>query len=459
MKSVTDQSTSQTDKPADRVDLTEGSIYRLLYRLAVPAAMGMVFNTLYNLTDFWFAGLLSDDALAGVAIAGSVFFLLLAAGIGIQTGTAAIIAPEAGRDRMDIASDWLDQAYGLGLLLSLFTLVAGWLVAPWAVRFLGAEAHIAPLAMQYLHITLLGSAAFVVSFLAAGALMALGDTKSNRNALAVGFFANFLLNPFLTFTLGLGVYGLALATVLIKLGTAIYLMWVLSRRFGRWSFPKLDWTKYLELLRQVLPASMNMLTIILGGFISVSFIGRFGSNHVAGYAIGLRIEQILLLPALGLNTAVMAIAGQNFGIGQIDRVGETYKKSLVVGLCMAVVSIPVMVFLSPSMVGIFTANDTIRDTGAAYLRIDALAFFAYVVIFLSVALLQAVKQPMFPMYLGIARQLVVPAVINYCLIVLWGYPMLSVFYTIVSVVIVAAVIAHWYTKKQVTVLQFTNEEA
>ena len=55
--------------------------------------MGMIFNTLYNLTDFWFAGRLSDDALAGVSIAGNVFFLLMAIGIGIQTGASALIAP------------------------------------------------------------------------------------------------------------------------------------------------------------------------------------------------------------------------------------------------------------------------------------------------------------------------------------------------------------------------------
>ena len=197
---------------------------------------------------------------------------------------------------------------------------------------------------------------------------------------------------------------------------------------------------------------MNMLTIILGSFITVALIGRFGSEHVAGYAVGLRLEQVLLLPALGLNSAVMAIAGQNFGAGHAGRVAETYQKGLLIGLAMAAVSIPVMVFLSPSMVGLFTSSEAIRDTGAAYLKIDAIAFYAYVVLFLSVALLQAVKQPLFPMILGIARQLVVPATINYLLIVVWGYPLLSVFYTIVSVVVVSALVAHWYTRRQLHLL-------
>jgi Na+-driven multidrug efflux pump len=101
------------------------------------------------------------------------------------------------------------------------------------------------------------------------------------------------------------------------------------------------------------------------------------------------------------------------------------------------------------MMGFFTDAEAIQRTGITYLRIDALAFYAYVVLFQSVALLQAMRKPMFPMYLGIARQLVIPAMINYVLIVLWDYPMVSMFYTIVIVVMVSAVIAHFYTRREI----------
>lgn len=428
--------------------LTEGSVLGHLVRLSIPASMGMIFNTLYNLSDFWFAGKLSDDALAGVSIAGSVFFLLLAVGIGMQTGASAVIAPEVGAGDHEAVKNWVDQVFGLSLVLSAVVWIAGWYAAEPLVVFLGAEPHIAPLAMEYVSITLFGAVFFVLTFAAAGALMAMGDTKSNRNALGAGFALNLVLNPLLTFTLDLGVTGLALATVLIKALTALYLYLILARATGHWSRPRFNLVPWLGLLRQVLPASFNMLTIIIGGFITIALLGRFGSDHVAGYSVGLRLEQVLLLPALGLNTAVMAIAGQNLGAGLALRVKETYKTGLHVGLAMAAVSIPVMVYLSPAMMDFFTNDANIRETGAAYLRIDAVAFYAYVVLFLSTATLQAMKKPLFPMVLGIARQLVLPVGINYWLIVYRGYPMLSVFYTIVSVVVVAAVVAHWYTWRE-----------
>ncbi len=410
--------------------------------------MGMLFNTLYNLTDFWFAGQLSSDALAGVSIAGSVFFLLLAVGIGIQTGASAVMAVDVGAGSSDKVGQWADHVFGLSLVLSLVVALLGWLFAAPLVVFLGAEPHIAPLSLEYITVTLFGAFTFILSFAAAGALMAMGDTKSNRNALVVGFFANLALNPVLTFTLELGVTGLALATVIIKGASAYYLYRILTRELGRAPRPAFALKPWIELLRQVLPASFNMLTIILGGFFTVAILGRFGSEHVAGYAIGLRIEQVLLLPALGLNAAVMAIAGQNHGAKNTARVQQTYTKGLLVGLAMALVSIPIMLTLSPAMMSFFTDDPDIQATGASYLRIDAFAFYAYVVLFLSTAALQAIKQPIFPMILGIARQLVIPVSINVVLVVYLDFPMITVFYTIVSVVVVASIVAHWYTLKQ-----------
>lgn len=436
--------------------LTEGAIVGHMVRLAIPASTGMIFNTLYNLTDIWFAGYLSDNALAGLSIASSVFFLLLSIGIGIgiQTGASAMIAPGAGRGETHEVKGWLDNVSGLAIAFSAVSCVIGFFAARPLVVLLGAEPHIEPLAMEYLWVTLAGSVGFTLSFGAAGALMALGDTKSNRNALMIGFFANFGLNPFFTFVLDLGVSGIALATVVIKFATAFYLFRVLMKRLNISVMPTFDKERWQKLLKQIVPASFNMLTIILGGFITVALIGQFGSEHVAGYTVGLRLEQVLLLPALGLNSAVMAIAGQNMGVKKkYDRVAETYRKGLLIGFFMAVVSIPVMYFLSPLAMSLFTNDSAIKNTGITYLRIDTLAFYAYVVLFQSVAILQAMQKPMFPMYLGIARQLVVPASINYVLIVVWGYPMVSMFYTIVTVVILSAIIAFFYTRREINRLK------
>jgi len=92
------------------------------------------------------------------------------------------------------------------------------------------------------------------------------------------------------------------------------------------------------------------------------------------------------------------------------------------------------------------------QTGTTYLRIDAIAFFAYVVLFISVASLQAIKKPMFPMFLGLARQLILPVSVNYLLIVVFDMPMITLFISIVTIVLASAVVSHVYTWRQLTTL-------
>jgi len=125
---------------------------------------------------------------------------------------------------------------------------------------------------------------------------------------------------------------------------------------------------------------------------------------------------------------------------------------------MALVSIPIMIFLSPTLLGFFSSNEQMVQTGTTYLRIDAIAFYAYVVLFVSVASLQAIKKPLFPMYLGIARQLVLPAVINYMLIVVYGMPMITLFITIVTVAVCSAIVSHLYTWNQLNAESLTNSK-
>jgi O-antigen/teichoic acid export membrane protein len=161
--------------------------------------MGMVFNTLYNLTDIWFADYLGDDALAGMSIAASVFFLLLSIGVGLQAGASAMIAPGAGRGETHEVKDWINNVSGMAICFSVLSFLLGAFAARPLVVLLGAEPNIEPLAMEYLWVTLAGSIGFPLLFGAAGALMAFGDTKSNRNALAIGFLANFVLNPLFMF--------------------------------------------------------------------------------------------------------------------------------------------------------------------------------------------------------------------------------------------------------------------
>ena len=430
-------------------DLTSGSIYTHLIKLSIPASMGMLFDTLYNLTDNWFAGMVSDTALIGLSIASVIFLLLIAITIGLQSGTSAVVAPDFGKKDYSKIQDWICNAMGIGLIMSLLILILGLSFADELMGLLSQDGIVKDEAWDYLLIIILGNVAYAITSVCAGALIGVGNTVIYRNVLIIGFFGNLILNPLLTFQLELGIRGLALATVIIKLASAAYLFVALCKKVRGYCWPAFNWLRWKQALKQILPASFNFLTIIIGAFVIVAFVGRFGSEAVAGYSVALRIEQVLLLPALGLNAAVMAIVGQNFGVGSYDRIRQAYNKTLTLGIYVSVVFIPIMIFAAPSLMRFFTDNPEIIAIGTLYLRADAAAFFAYVIIFISVAALQAIKQPNFPMIIGIVRQLILPIAANYILIVQLGYSVKVLFWSIVLIVIVSALVMLWYTRKQI----------
>lgn len=431
-------------------DLTQGSVYKHMIRIGVPAALGMVFNTLYNLTDNWFAGRISDVALSGLSIASIVFALFLALGMGLQAGTSAMVASDLGKGNKQQVRAWIDCSQGITWFLSLLILVLGLFFALDLLNYLSDDLQIVAVAWDYTSVILWGNVFFNLTSCFAGALIAHGNTTSYRNVLMFGFFTNWLLNPLFIYVFDFGVAGLAWSTLCIKFGSALYLLLVLKNETGFWSKPAVNIDHWRQLLAQIMPASMNMLTIIIGGFITIYFISQFGDDPVAGYSVGIRIEQLLLMPALGLNASVMALVGQNFGAGNIERVKEIYHKSLKLALLVSLLFIPTMIFLSPLMMTQFTDNQKIIDVGVYYLRADAFAFYGYMMLFCSNAVLQAIKQPIFPMIIGILRQMVLPIAAFYVLIEVLGYGLYSIFWAIVTIVLTSSVIALFYTKSQLS---------
>ena len=91
-----------------------------------------------------------------------------------------------------------------------------------------------------------------------------------------------------------------------------------------------------DIFKQAFPASMNMLLIGIGFFIIQKYVTGYGANASAGYGIALRIEQIILLPAIGLNTAMLSMTGQNYGAKNFERIYEAFVTSLKLALFLMV---------------------------------------------------------------------------------------------------------------------------
>lgn len=396
------------------MNLTHDPIPHLLKKIAIPASIGMFFNTMYYVVDNFYAGMLSSTALAGISLAAPILFLGLAIAVGVGQGTNALVGNARGENNHHLAQKYAGHALSFAWLSALLVGLIIWLSAPMLFSVMSAQGDYTVDAFKYLSIILPTLGLMAYGMAANGILNSLGDTTSLRNSLVVAFIANIVLDPLLMFGFNWGIYGLAAATALTQLGSALYLTYKLSQSqlSGCLLFANLkpNWLHYRALITQSLPASTNMFLVALGSLLITSAVARFGEDAVAGLGIALRIEQLVLLPTIGINIAVLSLVSVNYGAKQYQRMQHVALDSIKIGTWLMVVGgIGLFIFARP-LLGLFTDNESVITIGVGYLRIEAIILPAYVLSFVAGAVLQGMKRPVIPLYFNIMRQLVLPLI-------------------------------------------------
>jgi len=434
------------------MDLLKDPIPQLIRKSAVPASVGFFFNTMYNVVDTFFAGLDSTEALAALAASFPIFFIILALGSGIGQGATALIAHAAGGGDLEKAHHTSLQSVSFGVLVSLVLTGLGLWSAPSLFRALGAEERYLALALAYMNLLLVGTVFFMLQSILNATLNAQGDTRTFRNVLIAGCLLNAVLDPWFMYGgLGLpamGIRGIALATVLIQVGGTVYLLHRVRRtpiwRGWRWRWLVPDRGLYGELAAQGIPASLNMLTVALGIFLITWFVGRFSKEGVAAYGIATRVEQIFLLPTIGLNIALLAITGQNHGAKRFDRIREAQRCALKYGLALMLGAGAIVFFAGGAMMAWFTRDPVVIGIGAEYLRVAAITLCSYVILFQTIYLLQGLKKPIYGLWIGLYRQLVAPCLVFWLLAFKLDWRLPGIWWGIFLVTWSAALFMLWF---------------
>jgi putative MATE family efflux protein len=433
------------------MNLTSDPIPSLIRRIALPASIGFFFNTMFNFVDTWFAGKISTDALAALSLSFPVFFLILASGSGLNQGTTALIANALGREDKREATLLLIQSILFALTISTLLTVVGLCAAPSLFRLLGAEGDYLRMSLEYMNVVMAGTVFFILQMTLNALLNARGETRIFRNVLIGGFLLNLGFDPwFLYGGAGLppmGIAGIALATVLVQFLGCVYLLLHLRRtdllQSVEPSFFAPHWKQLREIAQQSVPAGLNMLTVALGIFVITWFASRFGKEPVAGYGIATRIEQMILLPTIGLNFAVLSLSGQNFGAGRIDRIRLSWHTSLKWGLSLMTAGGVILACLRAPLMAQFSTDPKVIEHGTNYLGIAALTLPAYPILFQTVFLLQGMKRPLFGLLLGLYRQFAAPALAFWGLAFGLGLGTWGIWWGIHLVTWSAAAIAFW----------------
>ena len=433
--------------------LTTQSIPTLIKQLAIPASIGMFFNTMYNVVDTFYAGLISTQAISALTLSFMIFFLIIGFGYGFSSAITALLGNALGKKRYKLASIYAHKGLVFVPLIGLTLSIIGYFFAPSLFMFLGAKDEYLQISLDYINPILFGAIFFMFNFSLNSILIATGDTKTYRNSLIFGFFANLALNPLFMygflFVPAMGIKGIAFATVLIQIINMFYLFYkVLQTKLIH--FDKLEYfipnlRIYKLFFTHGIPSSLNMLTMAIGSLILTYFVSHYGIQAVAGYGIGYRVEQLMLLPALGLSTAVLALVSNNFGAKKYDRVIETLKVSLKYGFIIATIGIIFLTILGRLIISLFDSNPIVVDFGVSYLVIEIWIFYAYIILFVCISTLQAIKRPKMILYIGIYRQIFAKLIIAYLIVKYFELDFIYLWFGILFMIYSAAIFAYFYT--------------
>ena len=393
------------------LNLIKDPIGLLLKKIAIPASVGTLFQTLFNIVDTFFAGKISPEALSALAKSFPIYFIIIAACVGVTVGGTSLIANSIGEDNKKNILTYFSQTFIFGIILSAFITFIGFYFAADIFLMMGSNDEVVNLGLQYTNVIFAGSIVFISVVALNSLLHAEGDTKSFRNVLILSFILNIFLNPLFIFGYSfippMGMMGIGLATIisqiiaflilLLKIIKSTSLKGISLKHFFPSSF-------YLtKLFFQSAPISAALFMISIGNLIILWYISIFGEFATAGYGSATRFEQILLLPVLGLNTAIISIVAQNFGAKQYLRVKQSYFHAIFYGVVIMIIAGIIIYLSADKIVSIFSNDNDVINYGTTYLRISALIFPAYPIYFISNGFFMAIKKSHYSMFLNIIR--------------------------------------------------------
>ena len=436
-------------------NLTTQDIPSLIKQLTIPASVGMFFNTMYNVVDTFYAGLISTQAIAALSLSFMIFFLIIGLGYGFSSAITALLGNALGKKKYKLASIYAHKGVIFVPLIGLFLSVIGYFFAPSLFMLLGAKEEYLYISIEYINPILFGAIFFMFNFSLNSILVSTGDTKTYRNSLIFGFFANLALNPLFMygflFIPAFGIKGIAIATVVIQIMNMFYMLYkVLQTKLIH--FEKIEYfipniKVYKQFLIQGIPSSLNMLTMAIGSLILTYFVSHYGMYAVAGFGIGYRVEQLMLLPALGLSTAILALVSNNFGAKKYDRVQEIFSTALKFGFIISTIGIVTLTILGKFIISLFDSNSIVIGFGVDFLLVEIWIFYAYVILFICVATLQAIKQPKMILFIGLYRQIIAKVIISYLIVKYFELDFIYLWFGILFMIYSAAIFAYFYTSK------------
>ncbi|MCX7884084.1 MAG: MATE family efflux transporter [Caloramator sp.] len=394
--------------------LGEEKIGKLLLKFSIPAIVGMLVNALYNIVDRIFVGQgVGSLAISGIAITFPITTVIMAFGMLVGIGGAALVSIRLGQKRYDAAEEIVGNALTLLIIISLLIMIFGLFFEKRILISFGAGDAVIKYAQDYITIILLGVTFQSVGFGMNNLIRADANPRTAMFTMLIGAITNTILDPVFIFVFHMGIKGAAIATIISQALSAI---WVLSYFFSKKSMLKIH-RKNLKLKKNVVlsifsigisPFSMQIAASIVTIILNKSLVEYGGDIAVAAMGIINSVSMLILMPIFGINQGSQPIIGYNYGAQKYDRVKLTLKLAILGATAICTLGF-VMVQLFPvAIISIFNKTDKeLIKIGSNGLRIFLSMFPIVGFQIVSANYFQAVGKPKHSMFLSLSRQVII----------------------------------------------------
>ena len=356
------------------LDMTEGNIWMHMLRFSIPMAIGLLFQQLYNTVDTLVVGqFVGQQAQAAVGSTGPIINTIVGFCAGLATGASVVISQRYGAHDNEGLSKAVHTTVALTFIVSIIATVVGQLIITPMLRFMQTPEDVMPESGCYLSIYFAGISGILFYNLGSGILRAVGDSKRPLVFLILSALLNTALDLLFVLAFGMGVDGVAYATVLSQILSAVLILVTLTLEKGnygiRWNQLRIDRKSLSMILKLGLPSSIQAAITSFSNVFVQSYINYFGSACMAGYGVYGKIDAFALIPVQSISMSSTTFVGQNWGAKQTGRAREGVRIATVMSIVATVVLGFLVFVLARPLMRFFSPEEEVIEYGIRFIHI------------------------------------------------------------------------------------------
>ena len=357
--------------------ILHGNLIKAILSLAIPVVINSFLQTMYNLTDTYWLGKIGTEQLAAINLVTPMQNIITNFGSGITVAGAVLIAQYIGAGEKEDARSMANQIFACAMGFAVVCATLCFLGTPAIVNWLGADGGTAYYARVYLRVVIWDMPFLYMVNIFSAVHQAQGDTVRPMFLNLGGITLNLFLDPFFMIILNMGTAGAALATLLAKAIPALVAFGLLCRQENdiclNRKYMRLQKEKLGMILKIGLPTAIGGSTMQLGFLLMSKNVFVYGTEAMAAYGIGNKVNGLITLPSNAIGSATATIVGQNMGAKQQDRAEKGYRFSMWISVVFLFIGGMILSrdIISTAIVRIFSKDAEVVGMAADFLSVMA----------------------------------------------------------------------------------------